>query len=82
MMRISKHVSICGASNRRRGAATLTERTEVSARLCRIAAERGASCVFVQADYADPPAIALYEKFGSREEVLHFDIRPRAIARG
>ena len=40
------------------------------------AAERRASCVFVQADYVDPPAIALYTKFGSREEVLHFDIEP------
>ena len=44
--------------------------------LCRIAAERGASSVFVQADYVDAPAIALYTKFGVREEVLHFDIRP------
>ncbi len=43
-------------------------------RLCRIALARGASSVFVQADYVDPPAIALYEKFGVREEVLHFDI--------
>lgn len=46
-------------------------------RLRLIAAERGASSVFVQADYVDPPAIALYEKFGAREEVLHFDIRPQ-----
>lgn len=44
--------------------------------LCRIAAQRGASSVFVQADYVDAPAIALYTKFGAREEVLHFDIRP------
>jgi|SRR5579863_5313468 len=43
--------------------------------LWRIAAQRGASSVFVQADYVDAPAIALYTKFGSREEVLHFDIR-------
>lgn len=57
---------------RRRGmASALLER------LCRIAAERGASSVFVQADYVDEPAIALYEKFGAREEVLHFDITPR-----
>lgn len=34
----------------------------------------GAWVVFVQADYVDPPAIALYEKLGAREEVLHFDI--------
>jgi aminoglycoside 3-N-acetyltransferase I len=26
------------------------------------------------ADYGDEPAIALYEKVGTREEVLHFDI--------
>lgn len=34
----------------------------------------GAWVIFVQADYIDPPAIALYEKLGTREEVLHFDI--------
>lgn len=45
--------------------------------LCRMAAERGASAIFVQADYVDAPAIALYEKFGAREEVLHFDIKSR-----
>lgn len=56
---------------RRRGiASALIER------VCRIAAERGATSVFVQADYVDEPAIALYEKFGIREEVLHFDIAP------
>jgi aminoglycoside 3-N-acetyltransferase I len=59
-----------GGGFRRRGiASALLER------LCRIAAGRGASSVFVQADYIDAPAIALYEKFGVREEVLHFDIR-------
>ena len=42
-----------------------------------IASERGAWVVFVQADYTDAPAIALYEKLGVREEVLHFDIAPR-----
>jgi aminoglycoside 3-N-acetyltransferase I len=36
---------------------------------------RGAWAVFVQADYGDEPAIALYEKLGVREEVLHFDIK-------
>lgn len=49
--------------------------------LCEIAAGRGAWVVYVQADYDDEPAIALYEKLGVREEVLHFDIpvesRPR-----
>ena len=39
-----------------------------------VAADRGAYVIFVQADYVDPPAIALYERLGTREEVLHFDI--------
>jgi aminoglycoside 3-N-acetyltransferase I len=39
-----------------------------------IAAQRGGWVVYVQADYGDDPAIALYEKLGTREEVLHFDI--------
>jgi aminoglycoside 3-N-acetyltransferase I len=39
-----------------------------------IAKEIGAWVIFVQADYGDDPAIALYEKMGLREEVLHFDI--------
>jgi aminoglycoside 3-N-acetyltransferase I len=42
--------------------------------LCVIAAERGAWVVYVQADHGDGPAIALYEKLGVREDVLHFDI--------
>ncbi len=37
-------------------------------------AERGVWVVFVQADYGDDPAIALYTKLGTREEVLHFDL--------
>jgi aminoglycoside 3-N-acetyltransferase I len=55
--------------HRRRGIATaLIER-------CReIAVNRGAWVIFVQADYGDAPAVALYEKLGRREEVLHFDI--------
>lgn len=59
------------AAFRRRGIAS-----ELLRQLCRIGAERGASSVFVQADYPDEPAILLYGKFGSREEVLHFDIKP------
>lgn len=61
-------------AHRRRGVATA-----LIARLRAIAAKRGAWVVYVQADYVDPPAIALYEKLGVREEVLHFDIpvRPR-----
>ena len=43
--------------------------------LCRIAAERTAWVVFVQAHHIDGPAIALYEKFGERGEMLQFEIR-------
>jgi aminoglycoside 3-N-acetyltransferase I len=42
----------------------------------KIAALRGAYVIFVQADFGDEPAMALYNKFGSREDVLHFDITP------
>jgi len=42
-----------------------------------IAAKRGAYVIFVQADYGDDPAIALYTKLGAREDVLHFDIAVR-----
>jgi len=56
---------------RRRGIATgLIER------LKRLAAARGIYVIFVQADYGDDPAIALYTKLGVREDVLHFDIAP------
>jgi aminoglycoside 3-N-acetyltransferase I len=30
--------------------------------------------IYVQADYGDDPAIALYTKLGAREDVMHFDI--------
>ena len=40
----------------------------------RIAAANAAEVVFIQADLADKPAIALYSKLGRREDVLHFDI--------
>lgn len=46
--------------------------------LKRIAAARDIHVIFVQADYVDGPAIALYTKLGLREEVLHFDIAPDA----
>jgi hypothetical protein len=36
--------------------------------------------IFLQADYGDDPAIALYTKLGIREDVLHFDIAPAARA--
>ena len=41
-----------------------------------IARERGSWVIFVQADDGDDPAIALYDKLGTRERVLHFDIAP------
>jgi aminoglycoside 3-N-acetyltransferase I len=56
-------------AHRRRGIATA-----LIGRLREIAAARGAWVVYVQADYGDDPAIALYEKLGVREAVLHFDI--------
>lgn len=43
-----------------------------------IAVRRGAWVVYVQADYGDDAAVALYEKLGVREEVMHFDIPPSA----
>lgn len=58
-------------AHRRQGIATA-----LIQELQRIAAERGAYAIFVQADYGDDPAIALYTKLGTREDVLHFDIIP------
>lgn len=57
------------AAHRRRGIATA-----LILELRKLAAARGAYVMFVQADYGDAPAIALYSKMGSREDVLHFDI--------
>ena len=59
------------APYRRRGIATA-----LISRLRSIAASRGAWVIYVQADYGDDPAIALYTQLGVREEVLHFDISP------
>lgn len=56
-------------AHRRRGVASA-----LISHLQAIAADRGAWVIYVQADYVDPPAIALYEKLGTCEEVLHFDI--------
>lgn len=39
-----------------------------------IARDCGAWVIYVQADYGDDPAIALYTKLGMREDVMHFDI--------
>jgi aminoglycoside 3-N-acetyltransferase I len=61
--------------HRRRGVATA-----LIGELQRLAAERGAYVIFVQADLVDAPAIALYSKLGVREDVLHFDIAPRERA--
>ncbi len=41
-----------------------------------IAEGTDASAVFVQADYGDDPAVALYTKLGTRENVMHFDLYP------
>ncbi|MGL4400363.1 MAG: AAC(3)-I family aminoglycoside N-acetyltransferase [Luteolibacter sp.] len=60
------------AEHRRRGIATALIRE-----LQRVATERSAYVIYVQADLSDPPAIALYSKFGVREDVLHFGIPPR-----
>lgn len=60
------------ATHRRRGIATA-----LIAELQRLAAERGAWMIYVQADYGDEPAVALYTKLGVREDVMHFDIPPK-----
>lgn len=59
------------AAHRREGVATV-----LIEELKAIAATRGAYVIFVQADTGveDEPAIALYTKLGTREDVLHFDI--------
>lgn len=58
--------------HRRKGVATAMIRG-----LQQLATARGIYVIYVQADYGDDPAIALYTKLGIREEVLHFDIPPR-----
>lgn len=57
------------AAHRRKGIATAMIQC-----LRAIAAARGAYVIFVQADYGDDPAVALYTKLGVREDVMHFDI--------
>jgi aminoglycoside 3-N-acetyltransferase I len=57
------------AERRREGIATALIQELVG-----IAAERGAWVVYVQADPPDAPAVALYTKLGTREDVYHFDI--------
>lgn len=58
-------------SHRRRGVATALIET-----LKPIARAAGGWMIFVQADPIDRPAVALYDKLGTREDVLHFDIAP------
>lgn len=60
------------APYRRQGIAT-----SLIERLREIATTLEAWVIYVQADYGDDPAIALYQKLGVREEVLHFDIAVR-----
>lgn len=58
-------------AHRRRGVATgLIEALKAEC------ARRGVYVIFVQADYGDDPAVALYTKLGTREDVMHFDIIP------
>jgi aminoglycoside 3-N-acetyltransferase I len=60
--------------HRRQGVATA-----LIEHLLALAAQRGAWVVYVQADYGDHPAIAVYEKLGVREAVLHFDIAVKPL---
>jgi aminoglycoside 3-N-acetyltransferase I len=60
-------------AERRKGVATA-----LIAELQRIAGSIGAWVIYVQADFGDEPAIALYTKLGIREDVMHFDIAPQA----
>ncbi len=57
------------AAHRRQGVATALIEA-----LKPIAKARGAYVIFVQADHGDDPAVALYTKLGTREDVMHFDI--------
>ena len=57
------------AAHRRQGIATALIEA-----LKPVAKARGAYVLFVQADYGDDPAVALYTKLGLREDVMHFDI--------
>lgn len=59
------------AGHRRKGVATA-----LIDHLRGVARAKGAWVIYVQADLGDDPAIALYTKLGSREDVLHFDIMP------
>lgn len=64
------------AAQRRRGIATA-----MIEELRKIARDRGAYVLYVQADQGDDAAIDLYTKLGVREDVLHFDIAPAGASR-
>jgi aminoglycoside 3-N-acetyltransferase I len=57
--------------HRRQGCATALIET-----LKGVVAARGVYAIFVQADYGDDAAVALYTRLGVREDVMHFDILP------
>jgi ribosomal protein S18 acetylase RimI-like enzyme len=59
------------AEHRRQGIATA-----LITWLKREAMALGAYVIYVQADHGDDPAVALYTKLGTREDVMHFDIDP------
>lgn len=56
-------------THRRQGVATA-----LIEELKREALKRSADVIYVQAEYGDDPAIALYSKLGTRNDVMHFDI--------
>ena len=58
------------STHRRRGIATSLIRE-----LMVFGRKMNAPMVFVQADREDAPAIALYETFGTKKDVFHFDIQ-------
>ena len=58
-------------AHRRKGVASA-----LIAALRKLAVERGAHVIYVQADHGDDAAVALYTKLGKREDVMHFDILP------
>jgi aminoglycoside 3-N-acetyltransferase I len=59
------------AAHRRQGVATA-----MIEELKKLARAKDAYVIYVQADYGDDAAVALYTKLGVREDVLHFDIWP------
>jgi len=63
------------SDHRRQGVATA-----LITQLKREAVALGAYVIYVQSDYGDDPAVALYTKLGIREDVMHFDIIPEPAA--